>query len=94
MINNTILNENDMKRKRGYNITNDGMIFRDKKTGALLNIRRDEYVNDRLYFSEIMRVSGTSSGGVGVGVGTGTETHRPLRYTQRYDELQSENNNT
>ena len=60
------------------------MIFRDKKTGALLNIRRDEYVNDRLYFGEIMRVTGT---------GTGTET-RPLRYTRRYDELQSENNNS
>lgn len=87
MINNTILNENDMKRKRGYNITNDGMIFRDKKTGALLNIRRDEYVNDRLYFTEIMRVSGTSSGGGGI-------DRPPLRYTQRYDELQSENNNT
>lgn len=64
------------------------MIFRDKKTGALLNIRRDEYVNDRLYFTEIMRVTGTSGGG------TGTETHRPLRYTQRYDELHSENNNS
>lgn len=64
------------------------MIFRDKKTGALLNIRRDEYVNDRLYFSEIMRVSGTSSGG------GGSIDRPPLRYTQRYDELQSENNNT
>ena len=58
------------------------MIFRDKKTGALLNIRRDEYVNDRLYFTEIMRVTGTGSGA------------RPLRYTQRYHELQSDNNNT
>ena len=34
------------------------MIFRDKKTGALLNIRRDEYSNDRLYFQEIMGVVG------------------------------------
>lgn len=67
------------------------MIFRDKKTGALLNIRRDEYVNDRLYFTEIMRVSGTSSGG---GSGGGGVDRPPLRYTQRYDELQSENNNT
>jgi hypothetical protein len=57
------------------------MIFRDKKTGALLNIRRDEYVNDRLYFTEIMRVTGTTDA-------------RPLRYTQRYHELQSDNNNT
>ena len=61
------------------------MIFRDKKTGALLNIRRDDYVNDRLYFSEIMRVSGT---------GTSGAIDRPLRYTRRYDELQSENNNS
>ena len=58
------------------------MIFRDKKTGALLNIRRDEYVNDRKYYTEIMRVTGT---------GTGT---RPLRYTRTFEELQSENNNT
>ena len=57
------------------------MIFRDKKTGALLNIRRDEYVNDRLYFTEIMRV-------------TGGTIDRPLRYTRRYDELQSDHNNT
>jgi len=62
------------------------MIFRDKKTGALLNIRRDDYVNDRLYFTELMRVTGT-------GTGTGTET-RPLRYTRRYDELQSENHDS
>jgi hypothetical protein len=60
------------------------MIFRDKKTGALLNIRRDEYVNDRKYYTEIMRVTGT-------GTGTGT---RPLRYTRTFEELQSENNNT
>jgi hypothetical protein len=61
------------------------MIFRDKKTGALLNIRRDEYVNDRLYFTEIMRVTGTGTVGVGA---------RPLRYTQRYHELQSDHNNS
>ena len=60
------------------------MIFRDKKTGALLNIRRDDYVNDRLYFTEIMRI-------VRHDTGTGT---RPLRYTRRYEELQSDNNNT
>ena len=60
------------------------MIFRDKKTGALLNIRRDEYVNDRLYFTEIMRVTGTGTGGGA----------RPLRYTQRYHELQSDHNNS
>jgi hypothetical protein len=70
------------------------MIFRDKKTGALLNIRRDEYVNDRLYFTEIMRVTGTGTGtGATTTNGTGGGA-RPLRYTQRYHELQSENNNT
>jgi hypothetical protein len=58
------------------------MIFRDKKTGALLNIRRDDYVNDRLYFSEIMRVTCTGT------------INRPLRYTQQYHELQSDNNNS
>jgi hypothetical protein len=61
------------------------MIFRDKKTGALLNIRRDEYVNDRLYFSEIMRVVS--------GICPGTE-RGPLRYTRRYDELQPDDNNS
>jgi hypothetical protein len=34
------------------------MIFRDKKTGALLNIRRDEFTNDHLYFQEIIRIEG------------------------------------
>ena len=34
------------------------MIFRDKKTGALLNIRRDEFTNDHLYFQELIRIEG------------------------------------
>ena len=38
------------------------MIFRDKKTGALLNIRRDEFTNDHLYFREIIRIAGSASG--------------------------------
>jgi hypothetical protein len=38
------------------------MIFRDKKTGALLNIRKDEYTNDHLYFREIIRIAGGASG--------------------------------
>jgi len=67
------------------------MIFRDKKTGTLLNIRRDDYVNDRLYYAEIMRV--ISSGSAGASGASGTD-FRPLRYTQRFSELQSENNNT
>jgi hypothetical protein len=66
------------------------MIFRDKKTGTLLNIRRDDYVNDRLYYAEIMRVVG----GTGGGTGASDIDSRPLRYTQRFSELQSENNNT
>lgn len=84
MINNRNLNENRQKEYETIWIYITTMIFRDKKTGALLNIRRDEYVNDRLYFTEIMRVTGTGTGG-------GT---RPLRYTQRYHELQSDHNNS
>ena len=65
------------------------MIFRDKKTGTLLNIRRDDYVNDRLYYAEIMRVVGGTGG-----TGASDIDSRPLRYTQRFSELQSENNDT
>jgi hypothetical protein len=85
MINNRNLNENRQKEYETIWIYITTMIFRDKKTGALLNIRRDEYVNDRLYFTEIMRVTGTGTGGGGT---------RPLRYTQRYHELQSDHNNS
>jgi hypothetical protein len=59
------------------------MIFRDKKTGALLNIRRVDYINDRLYFSEIMRVV--------AGAGAGAS---PQRFTRPFEELQSDDNNT
>jgi hypothetical protein len=31
------------------------MIFRDKNTGSLLNIRRDQHITDRMYFQEIIR---------------------------------------
>jgi len=55
------------------------MIFRDKKTGALLNIRRDEYINDRLYFQEMIRViKGDNEGLI-----------KPPRYVSTFDELQS-----
>lgn len=54
------------------------MIFRDKKTGALLNIRRDEYINDRLYFQEIIRVIN----------GNQTGLIKPPRYNRPFDELQ------
>ena len=55
------------------------MIFRDKNTGALLNIRRDEYINDRLYFQEMIRViSGNQEGLI-----------KQPRYIRTFDELQS-----
>lgn len=57
------------------------MIFRDKKTGALLNIRRDEFVNDRLYFQEIIRSAGADAGhGI-------TQSQR---FTRPFDELTNE----
>lgn len=56
------------------------MIFRDKNTGALLNIRRDEYSNDRLYFQEIMGV-------VGGGAQAAAEaTASALRYSQPFED--------
>jgi hypothetical protein len=70
------------------------MIFRDKKTGTLLNIRRDDYVNDRLYYAEIMRVISSGSAGASGASGASDTDFQPLRYTQRFSELQSENNNT
>jgi hypothetical protein len=44
------------------------MIFRDKQNGALLNIRRDDFTNDRKYFQEIIRIAGK---GMGTGEGNG-----------------------
>jgi len=44
------------------------MIFRDKQNGTLLNIRRDDFTNDRKYFQEIIRIAGE---GTGSGTGTG-----------------------
>lgn len=52
------------------------MIFRDKKTGALLNIRRDEFTNDHMYFQEIIRIEGT--------------TAASPRYPRPFDELTTE----
>ena len=52
------------------------MIFRDKKTGALLNIRRDEFTNDHMYFQEIIRIAGT--------------TVAAPRYPRPFDELINE----
>ncbi len=56
------------------------MIFRDIRTGALLNIRRDEYTNDQLYFREIRRIAGA-----------GANTHEVIPYYSKpYDEVISE----
>jgi hypothetical protein len=33
------------------------MIFRCKQNGTLLNVRRDDFTNDRLYFQEIIRIA-------------------------------------
>jgi hypothetical protein len=38
------------------------MIFRDKQYGTLLNIRRDDFVNDRKYFQEIIRIASEATG--------------------------------
>jgi len=57
------------------------MIFRDKTTGALLNIRRDEYINDRMYFHEIIRAVG--------GVNSEKTKLPPPRYECPYNALQS-----
>jgi hypothetical protein len=54
------------------------MIFRDKKTGALLNIRRDEFINDRLYFQEIIRIAGAD------GIAP------PRRFSRPFDEVTNE----
>ena len=53
------------------------MIFRDKKTGSLLNIRKDEFTNDHLYFQEIIRIAG----GPGAVI---------PRYSRPFDELTTE----
>jgi hypothetical protein len=57
------------------------MIFRDKKTGALLNIRRDEFINDRLYFREIIQ-----SAGDGVADGNAPQP----RFSRPFDEVINE----
>lgn len=54
------------------------MIFRDKKTGDLLNIRRDEYPNDRLYFKEMIGIIGDNSN---------SRTVRQRRYSQPFDDI-------
>ena len=61
------------------------MIFRDKKTGTLLNIRRDEYPNDRLYFQEMIGVIDGQQL-----LASSSLKHR--RYSQPFDESQTNTN--
>ena len=60
------------------------MIFRDKTTGTLLNIRRDEYPNDRLYFQQIIGVVG---GGGGEGSNRGLLPSAPRRFSRSFDDV-------
>jgi hypothetical protein len=55
------------------------MIFRDKKTGALLNIRRDDFINDRMYFQEIIHIHDTNDQ---------LKTRTKIPYTRSFQELQ------
>ena len=52
------------------------MIFRDKNTGSLLNVRRDQHITDRMYFQEIIRV-----------VGNGKPKQTQPRFVQPFNEL-------
>ena len=56
------------------------MIFRDKQNGGrLLNIRRDDFINDRKYFQEIIRIAREGTGG-----GDGAPTPR---FTCPFDDF-------
>lgn len=46
----------------GIGIYQRTMIFRDKLNGTLLNVRRDDFTNDRKYYQEIIRIARESSG--------------------------------
>lgn len=63
------------------------MIFRDKRTGTLLNIRRDEYTNDRMFYQEIIHVKRSD--------GHESKTGQNARpYSIPFQDLQSQNNYT
>jgi hypothetical protein len=60
------------------------MIFRDKQNGGrLLNIRRDDFINDRKYFQEIIRIARE---GTGTGSSDGTSTSTP-RFICPFDDF-------
>ena len=68
------------------------MIFRDINTGNLLNIRRNDYTNDRLFYSSVMKstkkdatIYKTTSTGTTNGTGTGNST------SINHDKLASSN---
>jgi hypothetical protein len=56
------------------------MIFRDKQNGALLNVRRDDFTNDRRYFQEIIRIAGE-------GMGENTGKSITPRYVCPFDDF-------
>lgn len=73
------------------------MIFRDINTGNLLNIRRNDYTNDRLFYSSVMKstkkdatIYKTTSTGTTNGTTNGTTgnsttiNHDKLAYSNDY----------
>ena len=64
------------------------MIFRDKQNGGrLLNIRRDDFINDRKYFQEIIRIAREGTGGGGGGGGGGGDGAPTPRFTCPFDDF-------
>jgi hypothetical protein len=63
-----------------YSRNQQTMIFRDKQNGTLLNVRRDDFTNDRKYFQEIIRIAGEGLGGT---TGNGTTP----RYICPFDDF-------
>lgn len=70
------------------------MIFRDINTGNLLNIRRNDYTNDRLFYSSVMKstkkdatIYKTISSGTGTANGNSTGNSTSINH----DKLASSN---
>jgi len=64
------------------------MIFRDKKTGNLLNIRIEDYPNDRLYFQEIIGVLGGGGGSIS------SPSPSLRRYSTPFDDIHASDTHT
>jgi hypothetical protein len=66
------------------------MIFRDKYTSSLLNIRRDDYINDRLYNTVVMNHYSKNGRGlcawacIGSGSGSGSGSGVKYRFNNRF----------